>query len=111
MSKIKFFNFIASAVVFNSCTHSIHQVYTSISQPYLSLENERLIRAYSEQTSVLGFNKNTDFVDKAYVKIQRKCQKGTIKGITTQYSTSHGFFHWKNKILIQGFCVSMSKFK
>jgi len=29
---------------------------------------------------------------------------GRLSAVTTQYSTSHGFLHWTNKIRMQGLC-------
>ena len=31
---------------------------------------------------------------------------GRIEGITTQISTSLGFFSWTNKVLMKGFCFN-----
>jgi hypothetical protein len=91
--------------VFFGCSHSIHQVHTSSFAPYGKLKAGKLIRAEAVQKSIMGFNRETDYVDEAYAKLQSKCKAGTIKSITTQFSTSHGFFHWHNKILMQGVCI------
>lgn len=88
-----------------SCTHSIHLVHTSGYTPYVNPKKAKIIRAKSEQFVVLGLAYNTDYVDKAYKILQKKCKNKNISGITTQFSTSHGFFSWTNKILLQGLCA------
>lgn len=87
------------------CTHSIHMVHVSDYEPYAKLEGGDIIKANSEQFVVMGFVDNTAYVNQAFERLQDKCPNGRIQGITTQYSTSHGFFSWTNKILMQGLCV------
>jgi hypothetical protein len=92
-----------------SCTHSVHQVHTSGFTPYKSSKVGKPIQMRTEQFVIMGFTDNTDYVDQAYEGIQSRCVGGKIKGMTTQFSTSHGFFSWTNKILIQGQCLRKSK--
>ncbi len=91
-------------IVASGCTHSIHIVNAGGYQPYVKPKKGKLIEAESEQFTILGFTGNTDYVDQAYEEIQSQCRKGKITGVTTQFSTSHGFFSWTNKILIRGTC-------
>lgn len=93
------------ALALSGCTHSIHQVYSSGFTPYTAFGGGNLIRGQSEQFVVLGFVFDTDYVEKARRNLMDQCRSGYIKGITTQYSTSHGFFSWTNKILMQGLCI------
>ena len=44
----------------------------------------------------------------AYKRLQEKCPKGRIEGITSQFSTSLSFFSWTNKILLKGLCYTYS---
>ncbi|MEI6834549.1 MAG: hypothetical protein WCL28_11220, partial [bacterium] len=74
--------------------------------PYGAQDAGKLIKANTEQFAVMGFVRDSSYVDKAYRELQEKCKNGRIQGITTQYSTSLGFFSWTNKILMQGTCVS-----
>ncbi len=97
-----FFTFFL--LTFSACTYSIHQVHVSDFQLYTPFEEGRIIKASSEQFVVLGFAYDTNYVDRAYRKLLAKCPKNSITGITTQYSSSHGFFSWNNKILMQGLC-------
>lgn len=89
-----------------SCAHSIHEVHTSDFLPGAPIESGRMVRAASEQFVVLGFVDNTNYVDQAYGELMSACPKGKVTGITTQYSTSLGFFSWTNKILMQGLCIN-----
>ncbi len=88
-----------------SCTHSIHQVAVSDYSPFAPYAEGKLVQASSEQTVIMGFTDSTAYVSRAATKLMEQCPEGEIRGITTQYSTSHGFFHWKNKIFMQGLCV------
>ena len=97
---------LLGAVLFLSgCSHSIHLVNASGFSPYGWLKSGKLIRAEATKKIYLGFAQDTDYVDQAYEKIQAQCRGGQIKGVTTQFSTSHGFLHWTNKILIQSVCI------
>lgn len=88
------------------CTHSLHVAHVSDFGPtYQSYEKGKLIKAYQEQFVVMGFADNTNYVDQAYLELQKKCPGGDIQGVTSQFSTSHGFFSWTNKIAMQGICL------
>lgn len=88
------------------CTHSTHLVHVSDFDPtYKSYEKGDLIRARGEQQTIMGFVSDTDYVNIAYNDLKSKCVGGTIQGITTNYSTSHGFFSWTNIVEMQGLCV------
>lgn len=93
------------ALFFAGCAHSIHQVHTSDFVPMAELESGKVVRGYAEQFVVLGLVQETNYVDQAYADIQRQCPRGQITGITTQISTSMGFFSWTNKALMQGLCT------
>lgn len=93
------------ALFLAGCAHSVHEVHTSDFMPGVAITSGRVVKATSEQFVVLGFVGQTDYVDQAYQKLMSACPGGTITGITTQYSTSLGFFSWTNKILMQGLCV------
>lgn len=88
------------------CAHSIHEVHVSDFRPYKSASQGRFVTARGEQFVILGITDNTRYVDDAYHRLIANCLGGEISGITTQYSTSLGFFSWTNKILMQGLCTS-----
>lgn len=89
-----------------SCAHSIHEVHTSDFLPAAPIESGDMVKVSSEQFVVMGFTKNTDYVNEAYQKLMKACPKGALTAITTQYSTSLNFFSWTNKILMQGLCLA-----
>lgn len=87
------------------CAHSIHQVHTSDMIPYAAIESGDIVKGKAEQFVILGFTDNTDYVNQATHQLMAACPQGSISGITTQISTSLGFFSWTNKALMQGLCV------
>jgi len=98
------FMLLIAAGLLTACTHSIHQVHTSGFAPYQPFKNGTLVTAKTEQFVVLWFAKDSDYVQYAYKDLMDQCVDGEITGITTQFSTSHGFLSWTNKILMQGHC-------
>lgn len=109
MDKLLFKLFaVASLVVTVGCAHSVHVVHVSdFSDRKLSAERKE-ISSYAEQFVVLSFVGNTDYVNEAYDKLKSQCQGGEVTGISTQYSTSLGFFSWTNKIRMEAICVQRS---
>ncbi len=104
--KLKFLTSLCLIAFLSSCTHSLHLAHVSEFSPtYKSYQAGDLVQAHVEQFTVMGFVSDTNYVDQAYVQLQSKCLNGTIQGITTQYSTSHGFFSWTNMIDMQGLCI------
>ena len=87
------------------CAHSIHEVHVSDFSKEAPLESGSLVRAEKEQFVVLGFAKNTYYVDSARMELIKGCPDGEVTGITTQFATSLGFLSWTNKILMQGLCL------
>ena len=92
----------------SACAHSIHQVNVSDFEPYAPIESGNMVSANSEQFVVMSWTGNTDYVNDAYQKLLASCD-GTVSGISTQFSTSLGFFSWTNKILMQGLCLPSTK--
>ncbi|XGC82402.1 hypothetical protein ACES2L_07925 [Bdellovibrio bacteriovorus] len=97
--------FLISLLFLGACAHSVHEVHTSDFTPSAPIESGTMVKAYSEQFVVFYFTGNTDYVDQAYYKLMDACPGGAVSGITTQYTTSLGFFSWTNKILMQGLCL------
>ncbi len=87
------------------CAHSVHQVYVSDSRPYQKLEAGDVVKGRSEQFVILGMTGQTNFVEEARADLIRQCPNGDLSSITTQISTSLGFFSWTNKALMQGLCT------
>lgn len=100
---------LCAVFMLNGCMHSVHHVHVSDFDPYGAVASGKFVEAKTEQFVVMGFVTESNYVDKAHRELQAKCKNGRIQGITTQYSTSLGFFSWKNKILMQGLCLASSK--
>jgi hypothetical protein len=90
----------------SSCAHSIHQVHTSDFIPYGKVEQGEVVTAKAEQFVVLGFASETNYVNQAYTKLMASCPNGKLSGITTQLSTSLGFFSWTNVAFMRGLCLN-----
>lgn len=96
------------SILMTGCTHSIHMSHmsdVSANTPKAINIEKHLIEVSSEQTVVLGFAFDTDYVDQAYRELQKKCPTDIV-AVNTQYSTSHGFLHWTNKIRMKAVCAS-----
>jgi hypothetical protein len=93
------------ALLTTGCAYSVHQVYVSDFQPYKAIEQGDIVKGKGEQFVILGFTKETNYVEEARANLMKECPEGTVSGITTQISTSLGFFSWTNKALMQGLCI------
>lgn len=105
---MKYFLSALLVVACSGCTHSIHRVgasaFVNNGGQYV-IANTQPIQATAEQDVVI-FASDTQYVNDALNALQEQCRDGEIIGITTQHSTSHGFFSWTNKILMKGTCIS-----
>lgn len=88
------------------CSHSLHLSHVDDIHPAVNKVNSSRVRADGKQFVFMGFTTQTDYVDEAYADLQRQCPKGILTGITTRYSTSHGFFSWTNRVRMSGRCIS-----
>lgn len=90
------------------CTHSIHMSHmsdVSAATPAAADITQHIVEVSREQTVILGFVFDIDYVDQAYQDLQQKCPKEVV-AVNTQFSTSHGFLHWTNKIRMKAVCSS-----
>jgi hypothetical protein len=94
---------IAFAAV--GCSHALHLSNIDDIQPGIRSKSARRIKSHTEQFVVMGFVQQTDYVNEAYNKLASACPNGSVTGVNTRYSTSHGFFSWTNKIHMTGWCV------
>jgi len=97
-------------MVLAGCTHSIHVSHMSDVAPQTPSAkelNKFIVESLAEQTVFMGFAFDTDYVNEAYQRLLKKCP-GAIAAVNTQYSTSHGFLHWTNKIRMKAVCSSRS---
>jgi len=96
---------LLSLFALGGCSHSIHMVNIDGFDGAMPAPSQtQYIEARSEQTVVLWFASETDYVEEAQQELLRQCN-GHIRAVSTQYSTSHAFLHWTNKILMKGICV------
>lgn len=96
------------SISITGCTHSIHISHMSdisANTPTAVNIDKHIVEVNAEQTVVLGFAFDTDYVNEAYQKLQQKCPKEVV-AVNTQFSTSHGFLHWTNKIRMKAICTS-----
>ncbi|WP_413290047.1 hypothetical protein [Bdellovibrio sp. HCB337] len=96
---------LAASLLLSGCAYSVHNVYISDFAGYPKLEQGQMVKSTSEQHVIMGFVYETDYVDEARKKLIAQCPQGDISGISTQFSTSLGFFSWTNKVLMQGLCT------
>lgn len=103
---LRLLTLISVVALLSGCTHSLHLAHVSDFSPtFKGYAKGELVKAQAEQFTILGIVSDTNYVDEAYAKLQRACPNGDIQGITTQYSTSHGFFSWTNYVEMQGLCI------
>lgn len=97
--------FLCILFVLGSCAHSVHQVHMGDFETQESFTAGEWITAESEQHTIMGFIKDTNYVNEARKKLIAKCPNGDIQAVTTRFSTSLGFFSWYNRIYMQGLCL------
>ena len=104
---IKVIMSLLAVLLMTGCTHSIHMVHTDGfgSQMPKKSKSTKIVEASAEQNVFLFFAFDTDYVDQAKADLESKCN-GDLQAVSTQFSTSHGFMHWTNKILMKGICAS-----
>ena len=101
-----YLHLLLPSLLFMGCTHSLHMAHVSDFAPtYQEYRKGELVKARTEQWTFMGFTGNTDYVDQAYRQMIAECPNGSIQGIVSQYSTSHGFFSWTNFVDMQGLCI------
>lgn len=71
------------------CTHALHVHHMGDMQPFNSSADYKRITAQSEQFTIMGMVKQTDYVNEVFAQLEQKCPDGEITGIQTRYSTSH----------------------
>ena len=89
---------------FAGCTHALHVNHTSDYNLEAPLSSYRIVKSQAEQFCFLGFVGNTEYVERAFNDLKRKCPKGKVVGIQTRYSSSHGFLSWTNILRMVGYC-------
>lgn len=93
----------AATLLSTGCTHALHQYQAG--DVTGNIRSARKISALGEQNGFLGFRFNTDYVNTAWNELQSQCTRGTIEGVNTRFSTSHGFFSWNNQVKMTAYCL------
>ncbi len=96
---------VVGASALTSCTYALHQVHEGDLERIPTGREFRRVKSQAEQFVVLGFVRQTDYVDKAYADLAKSCTGHEVEGIQTRYSTAHGFLSWTNKVVMQGYCL------
>lgn len=105
MKKSFFLLLSLGLLTLQGCTHSIHMVHTDgFGYQVPKASQATTVEASTEQTVVMSFAFDTNYVEEAKAQLESQC-KGDLAAVSTQYSTSHGFLHWTNKIRMKGICV------
>ncbi|MCY4643830.1 MAG: hypothetical protein OXB88_04375 [Bacteriovoracales bacterium] len=97
---------IVFLLFFSGCTSAIHSYHVSDVERSSKGLNHRKISAGSKQFTVMGFVSQTDYVNKAFKKLQEKCRRGRITNIHTRHTTDHHFFSWTNRIKMTALCLA-----
>ena len=87
------------------CTYSVHDVHFSGFSPGVSLTMGRPVEAKADQFVFLGITAETNYVDEAQRNLMAMCPRGSLQGITSRLSTSHGFLSWTNKLVLSARCI------
>ena len=93
-------------LLFLSCSASVHQYNVGERRFPGSLQEGKRIEATAEQLVIFHFASDTNYVLQAVTKLNEQCPNGSVDGIVTRFSTAHGFLSWRNKIYLQGICLS-----
>ena len=101
---IKYCFFFLFLFLIVSCTHSIHLSQINHNNQPISKDLTKQVEIVTEKKIILGFNFNSNYVDEAYDKLLKACPQEVV-AVNTQYSTSHHFLHWTNKITLRAVCL------
>lgn len=102
---VRIFVLMFVATFLGGCTHALHQYHAGELTPKVANKKYERIKSMGEQTAILGFVTETQYVNEAWAQLQQKCEGGEITGVHTRYSTSHGFLSWKNQVQMTAYCA------
>jgi hypothetical protein len=90
-------------ILMTGCAHSIHQVYVS-GQDATSAGQGQWVTAEAVAFVVLGFQRDTNYVEQAYKNLEEKCP-GRIAQVTTEHLTSFKLLSYEQKVILKGLCL------
>jgi hypothetical protein len=97
--------FFFAFILLSSCAHSVHQNSIGGFAPYAARAEGHVVIADVEEKIVFANFSKFEMLDQAYAVLLGKCPQGEIVGVSTRYLSSLGFFHWTEKIRLQGLCI------
>lgn len=106
MRKNSLLAFALVSILTGACTHSVHLVYASDFSPYKGQKVGKMIEGSAERRIILGFTGDSNYVEDAFEDLRGKCPHGQIVGVTTEFTTSHSFLSWVNKVIMKGECLA-----
>lgn len=106
MRKLLMLPVLVGAAFLAGCTHSVHMVHAGDFSPYKGEKSGKQIEGKAQRRIILGFTGDTNYVERAFEELKSKCPRGRIVGVTSEFTTSHGFLSWDNKVIMKGECVS-----
>jgi len=84
---------------------SLHQFSPSGATDYYSYSELKKVESKAEQFALLGFVRDTNYVDSALSDLLSKCPDGSVEGIGTTFKTRLGFLSWTNEVILIGYCI------
>ena len=90
--------FMLVSAVASGCSYSIHQQYIGSMDPNAHYGSGKWVTAEAKDFVILGFEMNTNYVERAYKKLGDAC-KGRIAQVTTEHLTAYD-----QKIVLRGLC-------
>ncbi|MDD9951662.1 MAG: hypothetical protein OXT67_08875 [Zetaproteobacteria bacterium] len=88
-----------------SCAYSIHQNHMGSFDESTATKGKIIKVDHKEQIIFADFT-DVNWVDRSYQELMAKCPAGRIIGISTLYATDLGFFSWKERIRLEGSCIT-----
>ena len=84
---------------------SLHEVSLLEATDLSGARSVRPVEARTEQFVVLSFAFDADYVGDARRALLAACPRGRIVNITARFSTDLGFFAYRNKLVLRGYCL------
>ena len=86
------------------CSHSIHQLYIGMMDADAKYGKGRWITVETKDFVILGFARDTSYVEKAVAQLEKQCS-GRIAQVTTEHVTSFSFLSYYQKVILKGLCT------
>jgi len=104
MAKFRVFAAMMAMVGTSACTHSVHQQYVGSMDADANYGKGRWVTAESKDFVILEFQRDTNYVERAFTELESKCS-GRIAQVTTEHLTSFKFLSYEQKVIMRGWCT------